>query len=284
MVELSPRQRLVQVHWLTIFLSDKWQVDFDVKINAIGASNVRVIFTPYSAEGNINKSNGGIMIQDSGSHGVLNNGNGGISWQSLGSIGASIAKAGAEYHLTFKVIPLEDGTLNTVMTVSSLDGTTVYSEKTFAVAGITEIAPHIYYRTCDLEINNFCVSYELTDNIAALQSILDTESGKDTNDIALVCVNNYNKAIATAQAILSNTDYYTRKEIDTAAAEITNAVNSFEKYGDINLDGKTNLVDLVRLKKITVGLEDETVPADMDADGDILATDVVLLKKYLIKK
>ena len=267
-----------------ITTEDKWQVDFDVKINAIGASNVRVIFTPYSAEGNINKSNGGIMIQDSGSHGVLNNGNGGISWQSLGSIGASIAKAGAEYHLTFKVIPLEDGTLNTVMTVSSLDGTTVYSEKTFAVAGITEIAPHIYYRTCDLEMNNLCVSYELTDNIAALQSILDTESGKDTNDIALVCVNNYNKAIATAQAILSNTDYYTRKEIDTAAAEITNAVNSFEKYGDINLDGKTNLVDLVRLKKITVGLEDETVPADMDADGDILATDVVLLKKYLIKK
>ena len=53
---------------------------------------------------------------------------------------------------------------------------------------------------------------------------------------------------------------------------------------NINLDGKTNIVDLVRLKKITVGIEDETLPADMDADGDILATDVVLLKKHLIKK
>ncbi len=265
-----------------ITIEDKWQVDLDLKITAKGDSNVRFIFTPYGAANTFNSINGGIMIQDSGSHGLSNEG--GVKYNGLGSIGATIAQAGTELHLTFKVTPLEDGTLDTQMIVTSIDGTTVYSEKNFAVAGITELDPYFYYRTCDLEISNLCIAYDLTDNIAALQTAYDAESGKDTTDIALVCVNNYNKAIEAGETILADINYYTRTEIDNAAADITLTAYSFEKYGDVNLDGKTNLRDLVRLKKISVGIEDETVPADMDADGDILAIDVVLLRKCIMAK
>lgn len=265
-----------------ITTEDKWQVDLDLKITAKGDSNARFIFTPYGAANNFNNINGGIMIQDSGSHGLSNEG--GVKYNDLGGIVANIAEVGTELHLTFKVTPLEDDTLNTQMIVTSVDGATVYSEKNFAVAGITELDPYIYYRTCDLEINNLCVAYDLEDDITELQSVFAAQSGKDTTDIALVCVNNYNKAIADGQAILSDIAYYTRAEIKVAAANIITSVNSFEKYGDVNLDGETNICDLIRLKKISLGVEDETVPADMDADGDILAIDAVLLRKYILFK
>ena len=169
------------------------------------------------------------------------------------------------------------------MTVTSLDGTTTYAEYSYSESAVTEIIPIIYYRTCDLEINNLCVAYDLTDNKTEIQNVYEELGGKDTNDVALVCVNNYNKAVETAEAILSNIDYYTRNEINSAAADITLTANSFEKYGDVNLDKETDLRDLVRLKKITIGVEEETVPADMDADGDILAVDVVLLVQRIMK-
>lgn len=266
-----------------ITIEDKWQVDFDVKIKAIGPSNVRVIFTPYSDANNINKSVGGIMIQDGTAYKLLNPTGSSAGWESLGGIGVSIAKAGTELHMTYKVTPLEDGTIDTHLIVSTIDGATIYSEKSNAVAGITEIAPYIYYRTCDLEINNLCVAYDLTDNKTEIQNVYEELGGKDTNDVALVCVNNYNKAVDTVEAIISNLDYYTRNEIITAVEDIKTAANSFEKYGDVNLDKETDLRDLVRLKKITIGAEEETVPADMDADGDILAVDVVLLVQRIMK-
>ena len=53
-------------------------------------------------------------------------------------------------------------------------------------------------------------------------------------------------------------------------------------YGDINFDGEVNILDLVRIKKITVGVSEDHISADLDGDNNTNAFDITLLKKLLL--
>ena len=53
-------------------------------------------------------------------------------------------------------------------------------------------------------------------------------------------------------------------------------------YGDVNMDEKVDIRDLVRLKKISVGEAPETANANMDDDPAINATDISILRKLLL--
>ena len=51
---------------------------------------------------------------------------------------------------------------------------------------------------------------------------------------------------------------------------------------DANADGKTDVKDLVRTKKILAELADKTASADANGDGNITATDLTMLAKYIV--
>ena len=54
-------------------------------------------------------------------------------------------------------------------------------------------------------------------------------------------------------------------------------------YGDISGDLEVNIIDLVRLKKILVGIaEFSGYPADLDKSGDVSAIDLTILRKLLL--
>lgn len=55
-------------------------------------------------------------------------------------------------------------------------------------------------------------------------------------------------------------------------------------FGDANGDGTVNIIDLVRLKKITVGVAeiDELYLVDADYDGKISSTDLAYCRKVLL--
>ncbi len=63
-------------------------------------------------------------------------------------------------------------------------------------------------------------------------------------------------------------------------------LSSFSEYrrGDANKDGKINIADLIRYKKLAAGENaDEAERADLDGDGNISGTDLAKVRLYLLK-
>lgn len=62
------------------------------------------------------------------------------------------------------------------------------------------------------------------------------------------------------------------------------AIRKESANGDINNDGKINILDLIRLKKHTAANKTplEIPRADLDSDGKISAVDLSVLKKFLL--
>lgn len=52
--------------------------------------------------------------------------------------------------------------------------------------------------------------------------------------------------------------------------------------GDVNRDGEVNILDLIRLKKISVGTDTENNSSDLNSDGTINSLDIAILRKTLI--
>ncbi len=78
---------------------------------------------------------------------------------------------------------------------------------------------------------------------------------------------------------------YLNKTAAAAKAKLDNAVKAYKSlvYGDVNLDGRTDILDLVRLKKIIAGLNNSMMLADIDNNGSVNATDLIALKRYLLE-
>lgn len=64
--------------------------------------------------------------------------------------------------------------------------------------------------------------------------------------------------------------------------EKTDWFEVYYDYCDVNTDGNVNILDLVRLKKITSGNSAETAKSDINRDNSRNGTDLTLLRKYLL--
>lgn len=64
--------------------------------------------------------------------------------------------------------------------------------------------------------------------------------------------------------------------------EKTSWFEIYYDYCDVNIDGNVNILDLVRLKKITSNLADATVKSDINRDESHNGSDLTLLRKYLL--
>lgn len=60
--------------------------------------------------------------------------------------------------------------------------------------------------------------------------------------------------------------------------------DGFYKIGDVNNDGEVDILDLIAIKKHTVGNKPNicVAAADMNGDGEINAEDITIMKKILL--
>ena len=68
----------------------------------------------------------------------------------------------------------------------------------------------------------------------------------------------------------------TTKNLDNVRSEMIEHVLSFQSYptGDANQDGSVNSLDIAKVERIIMGLDDPTPEADVNADGSINALDI----------
>lgn len=57
--------------------------------------------------------------------------------------------------------------------------------------------------------------------------------------------------------------------------------SSYKKLGDVNNDGQTNLMDLIRLKKITSKTANDG-NSDLDGNGNNNSNDIAFLQKFML--
>jgi len=57
-------------------------------------------------------------------------------------------------------------------------------------------------------------------------------------------------------------------------------------YGDLNADGSINSTDLMIMKRVLLKQRtlDDITPADLNGDGKVTSTDYSLMKRYLLKE
>lgn len=72
------------------------------------------------------------------------------------------------------------------------------------------------------------------------------------------------------------------KDEDTIPFTASTAQTKIWKYGDVNKDSNVDIKDLVRLQKILLNEESETITADVNDDGEVNIADLVELIEYLL--
>ena len=80
----------------------------------------------------------------------------------------------------------------------------------------------------------------------------------------------------------AETDKYYASSLSTMLIVRTEEAPPYD-FGDLNGDGKINILDFVRLKKILIGSsESNGVSSDLDNSGDTNAADLTIFKKFLL--
>lgn len=69
------------------------------------------------------------------------------------------------------------------------------------------------------------------------------------------------------------------------SAVLISAASSYKSLSggaDVNFNGSTDLLDLIALKKVTVGINNKNFMCDLNGDGSVTSQDLTILKKLLI--
>lgn len=82
-------------------------------------------------------------------------------------------------------------------------------------------------------------------------------------------------AIAAGEKLFYNID-------KTYLRNNTNYLEVYYDYGDVNTDGSTDICDMVRLNKIIDAPDNKTVKSDINRDNKHDATDLTLLREYIL--
>lgn len=123
------------------------------------------------------------------------------------------------------------------------------------------------------------IAYEKTDTLSGAMAAIDGIGGVTaTNESTGLIDAAYNAYEALAR--------YEKKNVVNSAA-LTAAVSSYKSLtggADVSLNGSTDLLDLIVLKKVTAGTKDKNFMCDLNGDGSVTAADLAVCRKVLLSR
>jgi len=140
----------------------------------------------------------------------------------------------------------------------------------------------------EIKVNKDVVNLKLGESENISYEVLPTNATdknvKWTTSNSTVAVYENGKIIAkgVGNAVITITAHNNVKK--TINVNVTLPINTNVKKGDINLDGKINMTDLIKLRQQQAGLEnlntEALINADINNDGKVNMTDIIKLRKY----
>jgi len=140
----------------------------------------------------------------------------------------------------------------------------------------------------EIKVNKEVVNLKLGESESISYEVLPLNATdknvKWTTSNSSVAVYEDGKIIAKGEgnAIITITSHNNVKK--TISVNVTLPIKTNVKKGDINLDGKINMTDLIKLRKQQAGLEklntEASINADINNDGRVNMTDIIKLRKY----
>lgn len=123
------------------------------------------------------------------------------------------------------------------------------------------------------------IAYEKTDTLAGAMAAIDGIGEVAATDESTGLIDAaYNAYEALAR--------YEKKNVVNYAT-LTAAVGSYKSLtggADVSLNGSTDLLDLIALKKVTAGTRDKNFMCDLNGDGSVTAADLVACRKVLLSR
>ena len=123
------------------------------------------------------------------------------------------------------------------------------------------------------------IAYEKTDTLAGAMAAIDGIGEVAATDESTGLID----AAYSAYETLS---HYEKKNVVNSAA-LTAAVSSYKSLtggADVSLNGSTDLLDLIVLKKVTAGTKDKNFMCDLNGDGSVTAADLAACRKVLLSR
>lgn len=123
------------------------------------------------------------------------------------------------------------------------------------------------------------IAYEKTDTLSGAMAAID--------GIGEVTATNESAGlIDAAYSAYETLSRYEKKNVVNYAT-LTAAVGSYKSLtggADVSLNGSTDLLDLIALKKVTAGTRDKNFMCDLNGDGSVTAADLAVCRKVLLNQ
>ncbi len=151
--------------------------------------------------------------------------------------------------------------------------------------GSSESGYYQYLQVSELALTASCEIHVTLCDTSALDAILEEAAALQSIEFTADSWNELQTALEAAGQLDTAS---TQAQIDAAVTAIRDAINSLvpsqqQLLGDLNEDGKLSVTDVVLLRKAILGGQTNPV-GDMNADGSLSVTDVVLLRKAILNQ
>ena len=131
----------------------------------------------------------------------------------------------------------------------------------------------------EIEINNYSATPDGNGSVTNDKVLIEREYGINVEYSDIVP----ERAGYSFMGFYSDAEYTNKIELNSKVDNTSTVYVKWSEFGDVTADGKTNVIDIVRIKKMASNVVEKTTAADLDFDGEsATGLDLTVLRKKVL--